>query len=192
MSRLTIRIFSLMIFFIVYVLYTLYRKRKTGESFPWLWPNEPESKGRKPYNKEEDSLYWRVKKMQEERDYSISRKKAKRKEVIPFSPKDEPAPVLSASPNIAIAADWDKMEKALKSAVIRLKLAEPFEPRISAVKAIGLLKKNGSIDLDMMGALYELKNIKTKAEENAAIIGQADVVSYSKAAHKVLRVLEAL
>jgi len=183
------RIIRLIIYFVIKAFFVLCRKWEAGEPLPWPERTEGAYKNKPRYNKEDDCLYWRVKKMQEERDCSLGRSKAKRKEIAAFSAKDD-SPVLSASPVIAISADWAKIEEALNYAVKRLKLAEPYKRQISAVSAIGLLKRNGSIDLDVMGALYELKNIKTRAEET--VTAQADVVSYSKAAHKTLRILEAL
>lgn len=194
MSWFMSRILALMIDFIFIVIILLYRRWRTGEYFPWIGLNRPKRKD--GYKLEprldvaEDSLYRHAKKMQQERDKSF----AEPKEDIRFVPTDDSAvnAVLAVSPGIAICADWDKIEEALKAAVVRLKLVEPYELHISAVSAIGLLKKNGSISLDMMGALYELKNIKNKAEDIKTGLGQADALSYHRIAQKALRILEAL
>lgn len=103
--------------------------------------------------------------------------------------------VAEVSPAASITMSWSMVEKEIMNTVKRTAVSPDYPPYNSPFKNIQLLKDTGTIDLDTLNSLHELRELRNKAvhphisDENLTYL---EAIKYYDLSKKVIRILKSI
>jgi hypothetical protein len=110
-----------------------------------------------------------------------------------FNNKDkEIITVAQISPAASITMSWSMVEKEIMNTVKRIAVSPDYPPYNSPLKNIQLLKDAGTIDLDTLKSLNELREIRNKAVHghlSDVNVTYLEAIKYYDLSKKVTRIL---
>ena len=100
--------------------------------------------------------------------------------------------VAEISPAASITMSWSMVEKEIMSTVKRIAISPDYPPYNSPLKNINLLKESGTIDLDTLNSLNELRELRNKAVHghmSVEKITYLEAIKFYDLSKKITRIL---
>lgn len=116
--------------------------------------------------------------------------------ISPINSKDkEIIAVAQISPAASITMSWSMVEEEIMNTIKRIAISPDYPPYNSPLKNIQLLKDTGTIDLDTLNSLNELRELRNKAAHghlSTEGITYMEAIKYHNLSKRVIMILKSI